>query len=664
MNKFQQLTLAQKLYAGFGVVLTLIVVVGVLSYFALQNATQGFTGYREMARDTNLSGRVQANMLMVRMNVKDFIITNSDKDKQQFEEYWQKTQSFMQEAQREINASNRAKAIDEVDDSLTLYHDSFEQVVSLVGQRHTLVKQVLDVKGPEAERNLTKILQSAKDDGDMVAAYGASLATRSLLLARLYAGKFLNTNELSAVERVKSEFADLNRELDTLDSELQNVTRRELLANTQTLTAEYYNTFLQVVDIILQRNNIITTKLDKIGPDVAKKVEDVKLDIKSVQDTLGPELVAANEDSILLIETIVVISIIIGIFCSIVVTRLVLKQMGGEPSEVIAVAQRVANGELDLNLPKNNTQANSLYAAIITMVDTLKEKAELAAKIAEGDLSKNITLASNKDNLGQSLQTMTEQLHGVISQVQSSSDKISSASNVVLKNSDDLASGMTNQAASLEQISSSLEELSAQTSLNADNADKANELANNAKQFAQTGRDKMQQMTEAMLEIDSAGQSISNFINTIDEIAAQTNLLALNAAIEAARAGEQGRGFAVVADEVRGLAARSTQAADETKKLVAMSTEKTATGNQIAEQTSNALQQIYSQINETAALVSDISNANNEQAQGVNFINQGVAEIDKVIQQSLDISKLNASETNNLTTSANELKVMLERFKL
>ncbi|WP_448555489.1 HAMP domain-containing methyl-accepting chemotaxis protein [Thalassotalea montiporae] len=664
MNKFQQLTLAQKLYTGFGVVLTLIAVVGVISYFALQNATEGFTGYREMARDTNLSGRVQANMLMVRMNVKDFIITNSDRDKQQFEEYWQKTQSFMQEAQREINQPNRARAIDEVDNSLTLYHDSFEQVVSLIGERHQLVKQVLDVKGPEAEQNLTKILKSAREDGDMVAAYGASLATRSLLLARLYAGKFLNTNELSDVDRVKSEFTDLNKELEILDSELQNPIRRELLANTQKLTAEYYETFLKVVDIILQRNSIITNSLDKIGPEVARKVEDVKLDIKSVQDTLGPELVAANENSILLIEVIVVISIIIGIFASIIVTKLILNQMGGEPKEVISVAQRVADGELDLNLPKNNSAPDSLYSAIITMVERLRDKAQLAAKIAEGDLSKNINLSSSKDNLGQSLQTMTEQLHDVISQVQTSSANISSASNVVLKNSDDLALGMTNQATSLEQISSSLEELSTQTNLNATNAEKATELANNAKQFAQTGRDKMQQMTEAMFEIDSAGQSISNFINTIDEIAAQTNLLALNAAIEAARAGEQGRGFAVVADEVRGLAARSTQAAEETKKLVAMSTAKTATGNQIAEQTSNALQQIYSQINETASLMSDISNANNEQAQGVNFINQGVAEIDKVIQQSVDISTLNAKETNNLTSSANELRVMLERFKL
>lgn len=664
MYNFQNVKLAHKLYAGFGVILVLIVLVGAISYFSLQGATQGFSGYREMARDTNLSGRVQANMLMVRMNAKDYIITNSAKDKQEFEEYWEKTQGFMQEAQKEINKPSRAAIIDDIDHSLKLYHDSFTEVVGLVDQRNHLVRSVLDVKGPLAEKSLTKILHSAKDDGDMIAAYGASLATRSLLLARLYAGKFLTTNELSAVERVKQEFADLERELTTLDRELQNPARRQLLAETQTLTTDYYRSFLEVVEIITKRNGIITQKLDKIGPDVAKNIEDVKLDIKSVQDKLGPDLVEANENSILVIEAIVVISIIVGLIGAFYTTRSILAQMGGEPSEVITVAQRVANGELDLSLPNSSDKPGSLYAAIVTMVNKLKDKADFAAAIAEGNLSKNIQLASDNDNLGKSLQVMATQLSDVISHIQNSSDEINSASNKVLQNSDDLSRGMENQATSLGQISSSLEELSTQTSLNASNADKANQLAESAKQFTQTGRDKMKQMTTAMHEIDSAGKSISSFINTIDEIAAQTNLLALNAAIEAARAGEQGRGFAVVADEVRGLAARSTAAAEETKKLVDMSTDKTATGSQIAEETSEALQQIFTQINETAELMSEISTANAEQASGVNFINQGVAEIDKVIQQSVDISSLNTKEVSNLTDSANTLKTMMNRFTL
>lgn len=657
-------TLSNKLKIGFGLMLVFVIIVGVEAFSALSSSTKGFNGYREMARDTNLAGRVQANMLMIRMNVKDFLITNSDKDKQQFEEYWGKTQQLMQQAQAEIEKPSRAAIVDQVDESLKVYRASFEKVVALIEQRHQLVNGSLNTKGPLAEQKLTEIIQSAGGKGDTNAAYRGGLALRSLLLGQLHAGKFLNTNDPAVVKIAADALIELSDQMYILEFELSNPDHQALVKEVGALADEYLKDFKRVVELINSRNDIVTNSLDVIGPEIAKNIEELKLDIRSTQDTIGPQLVEDNESSILIIEIVVILCVISGIAIAFLTTRSILNQMGGEPAEVIEVAKRVAKGELEIDLANNDAQPNSLYASIKHMINSLQQKSDLAAKIANSDLRADISLASDNDSLGRSLSSMKDNLSNIIAQVQNSAGGINQSSNNVLGNSDQLVQGMQKQAESVDNISASLEQLSAQTNLNAGKTQQASDLASTTQNLALNGQTKMDQLNAAMAEIESSGQSISTFINSIDEIAAQTNLLALNAAIEAARAGEQGRGFAVVADEVRGLAARSTAAAEETKKLVALSTERTSAGSAITAETSAALQEIIGQIDQTVGIISEISEANNEQAQAVEFINQAVSEVDSVIQEILSVSEQNSEQASSLVALADKLKAMLSEFKL
>ena len=358
-----------------------------------------------------------------------------------------------------------------------------------------------------------------------------------------------------------------------------------------------------------------------------------------------------------------ILAIISGIVIAVWLTRHIMNLLGGEPAYIAEIAKTVAKGDLSIELISDGND-RGIFAEMKNMIANLKEKAELAQTIAAGELNNKVILASDKDSVGLALQEMTNNLNEVLGQTKLTSIEISQGSYNVSETSAALSEGASAQAVSLENISASLNQLSTQIGENAQSANQAQELATLAQNSAEQGIQKMETMIAAMAEISQASESIADFINTIDDIADQTNLLALNAAIEAARAGEQGRGFAVVADEVRQLAARSTTAAEETSKLIASSVEKTKNGSLIATETAESLKSIFESVSQTTVLVEQIALASNEQAIGAEEINQGVTEVDGVTKQNNSTAQESAAAAEQLSQQAELLKSMLSRFKL
>jgi len=232
---------------------------------------------------------------------------------------------------------------------------------------------------------------------------------------------------------------------------------------------------------------------------------------------------------------------------------------------------------------------------------------------------------------------------------------LQTASSTLLQNVDQLNDSSNQAAARLEETSAALEEMTSNVRSNTKNIAQINNLANQVTKSATQGLSLANKTTEAMDQINEEVSAINEAIGVIDQIAFQTNILSLNAAVEAATAGEAGKGFAVVAQEVRNLAARSAEAAKDIKDIVEKATAKANNGKAIADNMIEGYNGLTGSIDKTIELIGSVDAASKEQQQGIEQINDAINSLDKQTQENVSIASQTQAIANETSTKANDL---------
>jgi methyl-accepting chemotaxis protein len=297
--------------------------------------------------------------------------------------------------------------------------------------------------------------------------------------------------------------------------------------------------------------------------------------------------------------------------------------------------------------------------------EPLEQANELAARIAQGDLTAHIS-TTRVDEFGtllQSLQAMNESLGRMVHQMRQSTDSIATASAEIATGNNDLAQRTEQTSSDLQSTASSMNQLTNTVQHSAQNARQASDLAATASSVAEKGGAVVKQVVSTMEEINVSSRKISDIIGVIDGIAFQTNILALNAAVEAARAGEQGRGFAVVASEVRSLAGRSAEAAKEIKMLIGTSVEKVASGTQLVSDAGATMSDIVQSVRKVADVIGEITSASSEQSAGIAQVNQAIANLDQMTQQNAALVEESAAAAESLRDQAGQMAQAVAVFK-
>ncbi|MEO5374074.1 MAG: methyl-accepting chemotaxis protein [Alphaproteobacteria bacterium] len=653
-----QVRVGTRIYAGFLVILALLVTVSVVGYRGLSEANTEFDDFAHDADNVERNLTIDRNITGLRRNMLGYALTGQENYARRAGELEVTLEKDVDEAIAKTRNAERLANLKRIRDLLGQYKANRAKVVDLRTKGDKLLADILNPVGSEMRKGLTQLIDGATVDKDWeTAAYGGK-AQEQLMLARLNALRFVANADTKLVDTFKEQIGTLKKILAEQIKAEADEKHRKAMEAVQSQIGKYETGFADMAAAVMERTKLVNEVNAAIGNDIVKLVNET---VASEKKDMGALKVATNatiEGSEATSLTVSAISVVVGL----VFAWLIAFGITGPVKAMTEAMTRLANGDKTVAIPaaENRDEIGAMAKAVQVFKDNAIKVDRLAAEAEEqkkqAEIAKKKTMNDLADGFESSVKGVVNTVSSASTEMQATASSMSAISEETSRQATTVAAAAEQASANVQTVSAAAEELSSSIGEIARQVAQAAKISSGAVDQARHTNDMVQGLADA-------ANKIGEVVNLINDIASQTNLLALNATIEAARAGDAGKGFAVVANEVKSLANQTAKATGDISQQIA--SVQAATKEAVS-----AIQGIGSTISEISEISSAIASAVEEQgaatkeiARNVEQAATGTQEVSKNISGVTTAAEEAGSSANQVLTAAGELSRQSELLR-